>query len=118
MPWLFQTPTSTLLGYAIALNQYYNGGSNAPLYWVNGSLSSLPLPTGDTGVNFANSAVNGSDVYFAGTSGVFNASASSTGYLNSTPQHAVYWKNGSLTSLPVTSGATSAGVSSVLVSSY
>jgi hypothetical protein len=77
-----------------------SNGLQAPVYWKNGVLNSLPLTDGTTTYTSASVYQNqafavGSDIYFFGTA------QPSSG--NQVP---VYWKNGVLNSLPLSDGTT------------
>lgn len=110
------------VGFGETVQSYGNSATgNVPLYWSNGNVASLALPSGDTGVSFGNSVLNGSDVYFVGSTGTYDANQSSNNYLDPYPAlaHAVYWKNGAMSALPsVSSSGNRSGANSVMISQY
>jgi hypothetical protein len=83
---------------------YANIDPVIPLYWKNGALVSLPLPTGDPNARINGMSASGSDVYFSATTGTSNGN----GDIDYNVQvHPVYWKNGSMNALPT--GASTSG---------
>ena len=95
-----------IVGYPVSRAQYYSASNPVtPLIWKNGSLvgsSYLPLPSGDTGAVLDSGTVmvsSGNDVYLVGVTGIAPGTGFSLDFNKQT--HAVYWKNGVLTVLPI-----------------
>ena len=68
-----------------------------PLYWKDGALVQLALPTGDPNARITGLDVSGSDVYAIATSGT---SAGTGDFDYNLLTHGAYWKNGTLNVLP------------------
>ena len=85
-------------------NNNNSAGNGPAVYWVNGTIETLPLPSGTTHAEANAIAVSGSNVYVAGFA-----------YSNST-ESAAYWVNGTPESLPFPSGTTSAVANAIAVS--
>jgi hypothetical protein len=77
------------------------------MFWVNGTLETLPLPSGMTGAEATGIAVSGSDVYVAGCAilGGFQPCS-----------QAAYWVNGKPETLPLSSNMTGAEATGIAVS--
>jgi uncharacterized membrane protein len=78
------------------------GYCQTPGYWVNGTLKTLPLPSGWTNAVPTGIAASGSDVYLAGYEAGGDAAA--------------YWVNGTLQTLPLPSGASWTIITGIAVS--
>lgn len=92
-------------GYPVTRADYFSSSNpSTPLLWKNGvpiGSGYLPLPSGDTAAILDSGgaiASSGNDVYLVGVSGTASGSGFDLDYNKLT--HAVYWKDGVLTTLP------------------
>lgn len=108
--------TTYIVGDETAQVDYFHSGEKAvPLYWKDGVLQPLTLPSGDPNAIVRGLALSGTDAYVVARTGTLDPNTGDLSF--SASHHAVYWKNGAMNILP-TGQHTNASLDSFTVLGY
>lgn len=89
-----------IAGYPVNDSEYYSASNPlTPLFWVDGSLTTLDLPSGDSAALLDTMVSTGDAAYLVGLTGTASGSGYNIDYNDAF--HAVYWKDGNLNVLPL-----------------